>query len=141
MLLIKYLILFIMFNITCISNNEQGISEFNEITFQKTDRKGMLLSERIDAQNFRLRESLPGYRSDWHLSGDPTLIIIQNGILRISLQNGNYKDFKSGEMFIAADNLPENMVFDPKIHGHRAEVIGDESLLAVHIKLEGFIFH
>jgi hypothetical protein len=69
------------------------------------------------------------------LSGDPTLIIIQKGILRISLQNGIYKDFKSGDMFIAADNLPENIVFDPKIHGHRAEVLGDETLLAVHIKL------
>jgi hypothetical protein len=95
----------------------------------------MLLSDRIPGQYFRLRESLPGYSTDWHLSGDPTLIIIQKGILRISLQNGIYKDFKSGDMFIAADNLPENIVFDPNIHGHRAEVFGDETLLAVHIKL------
>jgi hypothetical protein len=124
-----------MFIINCIYCYENGISYFNEITFKKNDRNGMLLSDRILGQYFRLRESLPGYSTDWHLSGDPTLIIIQKGILRISLQNGIYKDFKSGDMFIAADNLPENIVFDPNIHGHRAEVFGDETLLAVHIKL------
>jgi hypothetical protein len=124
-----------MFIINCIYCYENGISYFNEITFKKNDRNGMLLTDRIPAQNFRLRESMPGYFTDWHLSGDPTLIIIQKGILRISLQNGIYKDFKSGDMFIAADNLPENIVFDPNIHGHRAEVFGDETLLAVHIKL------
>ena len=124
-----------MFIINCIYCHENGISYFNEITFKKNDRNGMLLTDRIPAQNFRLRESMPGYFTDWHLSGDPTLIIIQKGILRISLQNGIYKDFKSGDMFIAADNLPENIVFDSKIHGHRAEVFGDETLLAVHIKL------
>jgi hypothetical protein len=124
-----------MFIINCIYCNENGISYFNEITFKKNDRNGMLLSDRIPGQYFRLRESMPGYFTDWHLSGDPTLIIIQKGILRISLQNGIYKDFKSGDMFIAADNLPENIVFDPNIHGHRAEVLGDETLLAVHIKL------
>lgn len=124
-----------MFIINCIYCNENCISYFSEITFKKNDRNGMLLSERIPGQYFRLRESLPGYSTDWHLSGDPTLIIIQKGILRISLQNGIYKDFKSGDMFIAADNLPENIVFDPNIHGHRAEVLGDETLLALHIKL------
>ena len=124
-----------MFIINCIYCYENGISYFNEITFKKNNRNGMLLSDRIPGQYFRLRESLPGYSTDWHLSGDPTLIIIQKGILRISLQNGIYKDFKSGDMFIAADNLPENIVFDPNIHGHRAEVLGDETLLAVHIKL------
>jgi hypothetical protein len=124
-----------MFIINCIYCYENGISYFNEITFKKNDRNGMLLTDKIPAQNFRLRESMPGYFTDWHLSGDPTLIIIQKGILRISLQNGIYKDFKSGDMFIAADNLPENIVFDPNIHGHRAEVLGDETLLAVHIKL------
>jgi hypothetical protein len=127
-----------MFKISCIYCNENGISVFKEISYENNERGGMLLSDRIGAQNFRLRESLPGYSTDWHLSGDPTLILIQKGILRISLQNGELRDFKSGDMFIAADNLPEDMVFDSKIHGHRAEVIGEEPLLAVHIKLEGF---
>lgn len=128
-----------MFKIITICCDQSHISVFSENCFEKTARNGMLLSDRIPAQNFRLRESMPGYSTDWHLAGDQTLIIIQKGILRISLQNGIYKDFKSGDMFIAADNLPENIVFDPNIHGHRAEVIGDEPLLALHIKLEGFI--
>jgi hypothetical protein len=124
-----------MFKLITICCDQSHISIFSEKCFEKTARNGMLLTDRIPAQNFRLRESMPGYFTDWHLSGDPTLIIIQKGILRISLQNGIYKDFKSGDMFIAADNLPENIVFDPNIHGHRAEVFGDETLLAVHIKL------
>ena len=128
-----------MFKIITICCDQSYISIFSENSFEKTARNGMLISDRIPAQNFRIRESMPGYCTDWHLAGDPTLIIIQKGILRISLQNGIYKDFKSGDMFIAADNLPENIVFDPNIHGHRAEVIGDEPLLALHIKLEGFI--
>ena len=102
-----------MFKLITICCDQSHISVFSEKCFEKTARNGMLLSDRIPAQNFRLRESMPGYFTDWHLSGDPTLIIIQKGILRISLQNGIYKDFKSGDMFIAADNLPENIFFDP----------------------------
>ena len=94
-----------------------------------------MLSHRIDAQNFRLRESEPGYETDWHLAGDPTLIIIRQGILRITLRNGSYLDFNAGDLFIAADNLPEDLVFDDKKHGHKAMVMGEETLQAVHIKL------
>ena len=125
-----------MFNITCITTNEKGISVFSEISYPKNARGGMMLSEQIAAKNFRLRESKAGYSTEWHLSADPTLLIVQKGILRISLQNGDYRDFGSGEMFIASDALPENIVFDSSIHGHKAAVIGAEDLVAIHIKLD-----
>ena len=35
----------------------------------------------------------------------------------------------------AQDNLQENIEFDKTIHGHKANVIGNESLQAIHIKL------
>ena len=35
----------------------------------------------------------------------------------------------------AADSAPDGQDFDPGAHGHRAEVVGDETLEAIHIKL------
>lgn len=95
----------------------------------------MFITDRIDALNFRHRASEPGYFSSWHVAGDPTLIIIRSGILRMTLRNGEYRDFKAGDLFIAQDHLQVGEVFDEKYHGHTAELIGDERLLAVHIKL------
>lgn len=121
--------------IPCIDTDDHGVSVFTERLFIQNHRGGMLLTDRIDAQNFRIRTSAPGYATDWHLAGDPTLISIQQGVLRVSLQNGEYRDFSTGDMFIAADNLPVGMTFDPEQHGHKATVIGNETLKAIHIKL------
>jgi hypothetical protein len=128
-----------MFKITTIITDKNNRSIFAEVTYNKNQRGDMLLSDQIASKNFRLRESPVGYNTDWHLSGDPTLIIIQKGILRIILQNKEYLDFKSGEMFIAADNLSEEISFDKTIHGHKAVVIGNENLVATHIKLDNWI--
>ena len=110
-------------------------SVFGETSFEKEVRGGMLLTDRIDAQNFRLRESKPGYEADWHMAGDATLIIVQAGVLRIELRDGSFRDFKAGDQFIAADTLPSGVDFDSEKHGHKALVIGEETLRAVHIKL------
>lgn len=128
-----------MFKITTIITDKNNRSIFDEVTYKKNQRGNMLLSDQIASKNFRLRESPVGYSTDWHLSGDPTLIIIQKGILRIILQNEEYLDFKSGEMFIAADNLSEGISFEKTIHGHKAIVIGNENLVATHIKLDSWI--
>jgi hypothetical protein len=127
-----------MFKIVCITIDENNNSVFTEMFYKKEERLGMLLSEAIGAKKFRLRESKTGYTTNWHLSGDATLISILKGTLRITLQNKNYLDFKAGDLFIAADNLPENILFDPIIHGHKAEVVGNESLFAIHIKLDNW---
>lgn len=101
-------------------------------------RGGMLLSPRIGCSSLRLRKSEPGYSTDWHVSGEPVLIIVRRGTLRIGLQDGSVKDFAAGDVFIAADRLPPGQCFDPTLHGHRAEVVGGLTLEAVHIKLDGF---
>lgn len=118
-----------------ITVNEDFVSVFSEEVYPQHTRGGMVLTDRIETQNLRLRESAPGYQTDWHVAGDPTLIIIQQGILRISLQDESYKDFIPGDAFIAKDYLPEGLDFEASIHGHRAEVLGMETLKAVHIKL------
>lgn len=121
--------------ITVLDIDEKSISVFRYENHPLHVRGGMHLTERFDALNLRFRESLPGYRSDWHVAGDPTLIIVQRGCLRIYLRDGSFSDFSAGECFIAQDYLPEGIDFDDAVHGHRAEVIGDDTLVAVHIKL------
>lgn len=123
------------FIVTTITTNETGTSVFSESNFEVHQRGGMFLTEQIASKNFRIRKSDLGYETDFHLSGDPTLIIILKGTLKIELQNGTFKTFSSGDYFIAKDNLPEDIVFDNKIHGHKASVIGNEPLKAIHIKL------
>lgn len=123
------------FVVTTITTNELGISIFSSIDFEVHQRGGMFLTEQIAAKNFRLRKSAAGYTTDFHLTGDATFIMIQKGSLKIELQNGDNKMFNSGDCFIAQDNLPENIEFNNKIHGHKASVIGNETLEAIHIKL------
>ncbi|OEK04396.1 cupin domain-containing protein [Roseivirga misakiensis] len=121
--------------LTTISNDGKGKSYFDQRHFPTDEKGGMWLTDRINALNFRLRSSLPGYKTEFHVAGDPTLIIIQQGTLRITLNDGAQKDFVSGDMFIAEDFLDKAINFNNEIHGHKAEVIGKQSLKAVHIKL------
>jgi hypothetical protein len=117
------------------TTRKTSYTEFKNIKYSVEDYNGLFITERVDALNFRHRVSKPGYFSSWHVAGDPTLIIIRSGVLRIGLRNGEYRDFTSGDMFIAQDYLQENELFDNEIHGHTAELIGNENLSAVHIKL------
>lgn len=123
------------FIIPIITTNDNGISIFDEVDFSVQQRGGLFLTDQIAAQNFRIRKSDVGYETDFHISGDATFIIIQKGSLKIELQNGIFKIFNPGDCFIAQDNLPENIEFDSKIHGHKASVVGNEALQALHIKL------
>lgn len=123
-------------NATLNTNTGQtGLSFFSDIVYSLTDYNGLFITDRQDALNFRHRMSEPGYFSAWHIAGDPTLIIVRTGTLRITLRNGEYRDFSAGDMFIAQDRLQVGEVFDDQIHGHTAELVGDQSLFAVHIKL------
>ena len=117
------------------SSGKTGYSVFNDVQYTVEDYNGLFITERMTALNFRHRVSEPGYVSSWHVAGDPTLIIIRSGILRITLRNGEHRDFIAGDLFIAQDRLQKNEAFNHEVHGHTAELIGDQILLAVHIKL------
>ena len=124
-----------MFSAVSINVNDSFVSVFSEEKYPVAIDGGMVLTDRIDIQNFRFRKSEPGYETDFHVAGDPTLIIIQEGELQIELQNGESKSFKAGDCFIAKDYLPKDVVFDSTKHGHKAMVVGDKSLRAIHIKM------
>jgi len=122
--------------IPCVNNDGFGKSSFSSRSIDLQGTPERLLSEQIPALNFRLRQSNVSYSSEFHVAGDPTLLIILTGSLKIELRNGEYQVFSKGEMFIAEDFLRPEISFDPTLHGHRAEVVGDENLSALHVKLE-----
>lgn len=124
------------FTIISIENNGSDASYFSEQQFELNGSPERFLSEQISAENFRLRTSYQDYASGFHVAGDKTLLIILSGTLRIQLKNGESKDFAKGEMFIANDFLKKDIEFNDELHGHRAEVIGEEELKALHLKLE-----
>jgi len=117
------------------STGRTGHSVFSDMHYSLQDYNGLFITDRMDALNFRHRASEPGYFSSWHVAGDPTLIIIRSGTLRMTLRSGEYRDFSAGDQFIAQDHLQVGEAFDNKVHGHTAELIGSETLLAVHIKI------
>lgn len=109
-------------------------SAFQTLQLCTHDMNGMLISDRQQALNLRHRSSEPGYTSDWHVAGDPTLIIIRQGTLTLELKNGTRRTYHAGDQFIAADHLANNTTLAIN-QGHKAFVEGAQNLLAVHIKL------
>jgi hypothetical protein len=111
------------------------VSYFSKRTYPLQNVANMFISDRQQALNFRHRKSAAGYQSDWHVAGDPTLIIVQQGTIELETRSGETRRYSAGEQFIAADYLPSDIVMDAK-HGHRAKVVSKVDLQAIHIKLD-----
>jgi len=122
-------------SIVTVCNDGRRASNFSRTTIELDGDDTRCLSEQIHSVNFRLRTSPPSYNSTFHVAGDPTLLIILNGQLEISLPNGHSKQFCAGEFFIAEDYLSKGIDFEQGVHGHSAQVLGDQELQALHLKL------
>jgi len=61
-------------SVPILGNEKHDHSYFIEQHYSLEDYNGLIISPRQDALNFRHRMSEPGYFSDWHVAGDPTLI-------------------------------------------------------------------
>lgn len=120
--------------IPSVTNDGYGRSVFGTQEIELSGSSNWMLSEQQAALNFRLRSSTNPYQSDWHLAGDPTLLIILTGVIEIQLRDGSSQQFAAGDLFIAEDYLIDGVVFDDR-HGHCARVIGQEVLQALHLKL------
>ena len=118
-----------------ISNDGQGSSFFGTRDIELNGELTRQLSDQIPAINFRLRRS-EAYSSDYHVAGDPTLLIVLSGTIRIELPSGETRDFTQGDLYIAEDYLEANTVFTQGFHGHRAKMVGEAAYQALHIKLE-----
>jgi len=121
-------------SIPAITNDGQGASHFSQREIALNGDISRQLSEQISAVNFRLRRS-ENYEASFHVAGDPTLLIVLSGTMRISLPNGQSRDFTQGDMYIAQDYLAVGAEFEAGVHGHSAQTVGDVPYNAVHLKL------
>jgi hypothetical protein len=124
-----------LLELDCIVNEGSKTSYFSKRSITLNGTPARSLSERHDAQNFRLRTSDPSYASSWHVAGDPTLLVILQGEITIELRDGQTRRFAAGDMFVAEDFLQTGLEFDQSKHGHRAFVSSDNELRVLHLKL------
>ena len=117
-----------------ITNDGEGASYFSTREIELNGDAACQLSDQIEAVNFRLRRSV-GYRAEAHVAGDPTLLIVLSGTMRIELPSGEHRDFSKGDMYIAEDYLTPYTAFESGRHGHSARTLGDEPYEALHLKL------
>jgi len=122
-------------DITVVTNNGSGASVFDKRRIALHGNRMRMLSEQQGCENFRLRYSDAEYASGFHVAGDPTLLVMLSGVLRIHLRSGEGKDFSAGEMFIAEDYLDPGVEFNDNLHGHSAESISNQALQVLHLKL------
>lgn len=92
------------------------------------------LSPWLAAEGLQLRQSPPGFRSDFHCTATPQWLFVLQGTMEIGLQDGSTRLFKVGEHFYSADTLPEGAVFDPEKHGHCSRQVGDEPLVTAFVR-------
>ncbi|MDQ5877691.1 MAG: hypothetical protein QG638_423 [Pseudomonadota bacterium] len=92
------------------------------------------LSANQPVRELQLRESPPGFRSEFHCTGEPQWVFILSGQMEIGLQDGSSRIFSAGEHFYSADVLPAGATFDPKVHGHWSRQIGPEPLRTLFVR-------
>ncbi len=83
---------------------------------------------------YQLRHSPVGFRSTFHCTTAPQWVFILGGQMEIGLQGGVSRIFKAGEHFYSADLLPEGASFDPAVHGHWSQQVGDEPLQTLFVR-------
>jgi hypothetical protein len=93
-----------------------------------------LLSQVFASGGYQLRHSPVGFRSSFHCTTHPQWVFILGGQMEIGLQGGVSKVFVPGQHFFSADLLPEGATFDPAVHGHWSQQVGDEPLVTLFVK-------
>ncbi len=92
------------------------------------------LSTLMPSGGLQLRMSPPGFKSDFHCTGEPQWVFILQGLMEIGLQDGSTRRFSPGQHFHSADMLPAGSSFDPKLHGHCSRQVGDEPLVTAFVR-------
>lgn len=92
------------------------------------------LSALMPSGGYQLRESPPGFASEFHCTGEPQWVFILRGRMEIGLQDGSWRGFGPGEHFHSADRLPPGSTFDPAWHGHRSRNGGDGPLVTLFVR-------
>jgi hypothetical protein len=112
-----------------------GRAGWREDTIALTEGKPQArLSPLMASGGYQLRESPPGFRSEFHCTENPQWVFILRGRMEIGLQDGSSRVFAPGEHFFSADVLPAGATFDAKLHGHWSRQVGDEPLVTLFVR-------
>lgn len=93
------------------------------------------LSAILPAIGVQLRESPIGFRTQVHCTGAPLWIFILSGAMQVTVADGSSRVFIAGEHFYANDTLPAGAIFDPAIHGHWSQQVGNAPLVTLFVKV------
>lgn len=120
---------------TLLFTDSDGRARFREQAIALDQGKpAARLSAPLPARELQLRESPPGFRSEFHCTGEPQWVFILSGQMEIGLQDGSSRIFSAGEHFYSADVLPAGAVFDPAVHGHWSRQLGNEPLRTLFVR-------
>ena len=120
---------------TLLFTDSDGRARFREQAIALDQGKpAARLSAPLPARELQLRESPPGFRSDFHCTGEPQWVFILSGQMEIGLQDGSSRIFSAGQHFYSADVLPEGATFDDKVHGHWSRQVGAEPLVTLFVR-------
>ena len=123
------------FNKVVLFTDIDGRARFREEALDLPEGTPMSsLSPVFPSSGYQLRQSPVGFRSQFHCTGQPQWVFILQGQMEIGLQGGVSRIFKAGEHFYSADVLPAGAVFDPAVHGHWSQQVGNEALVTLFVK-------
>lgn len=113
-----------------------GWAKFREepITLDEGTPQSML-SAAFLAAAYQFRQSPVGFRSQFHCTTEPQWLIVLSGEMKIGLQDGSARIFRSGDHFYSADLLPVGATFDPTVHGHWSCQVGEHPLVTLFVKV------
>ena len=123
------------FNKVVLFTDADGRAKFRDETIELSEgTAASRLSPLRASGGYQLRQSPPGFASDFHCTTTPQWVFILGGVMEIALQDGSTRTFRPGGHFYSADTLPGGTGFDPAIHGHRSRQVGDEPLVTVFVR-------
>ena len=124
-----------MFTKVALYTAADGRARWRDETIALTEGKPQArLSTLMASGGYQLRESPPGFRSEFHCTEHPQWVFILRGRMEIGLQDGSTRVFGPGQHFYSADTLPPGASFDPALHGHWSRQIGDEPLVTLFVR-------
>lgn len=94
-----------------------------------------MLSEILAATGCQFRHSPVGFRSQYHCTSEPQWLFVLAGEMKIGLQDGTSRNFRSGDHFFSNDLLPAGAIFNPEIHGHWSCQVGEHPLVTLFVKV------
>lgn len=115
--------------------DSDGRAKFREedVPFTEGTPQSML-SQVFSSGGYQLRQSPPGFRSQFHCTSNPQWVFILAGQMLIGLQDGESRLFGPGEHFYSADVLPEGATFDAQVHGHWSAQSGSDPLVTFFVR-------